>query len=612
MQSGGCGRVTDGIGVIMKSNLGLKQLHRLTVGVGFLWLLLMLTGGTVMGALVTSSDLVHSRIYRDYAEAVVGITCKGKMPWGTNEGSFVGTGAVVSPDGLVLTTITTVPRDAKDIRVYFIDGRVLPGTIKRMDESTEGVLIQVKGRRLTCMRPGASQACKVGDPVYSWGNPYQTIIKDGMASLSSGVISGIYDISSVDDESRYIGPVLETDAAINPGSDGGPLTDPYGRLLGMQSLAFSGNRWLGTAIPIHHIAKSMPELKIPAHNAPLKDDVARAWACEIALAQLAEAVSPATVGILVVRQNDNFEIPENRRTFKLKPMPAYTNDEQRAAAELRRIKGGFCSGFIVAPEGLVLTAAGNVAEGSSRGSRIKQIYVYLENGLRMPARVLGRDSFYDIAVLQLDGSSGGRFAYVDLGQTKGLQPGSAVALLGRSEPPGNLTLNVGLVSACGRFQNTCTQISALMNYGNLGGPVLDLSGKVVGMATRLTEKTPWRQNCGVGFMLNAEIIRKILPELKEGKTVPRPKRPFLGVQTGLGGAEVKGAYVARVLPNSAAAEAGVKEGDVIIEFQGKKIEDNLELIKAIQQCQIGDRVKFKVKRDGQILTLEAVLGEMDY
>ncbi|MCZ7646988.1 MAG: S1C family serine protease [Planctomycetota bacterium] len=244
------------------------------------------------------------------------------------------------------------------------------------------------------------------------------------------------------------------------------------------------------------------------------------------------------------------------------------------------------------------------------GKKIQKLYVYLAGGRRVEAKLLGQDGYYDVAALQLLGEPNEKFPAANLGQAAKLEQGRAVAILGRSEAPGALTVNAGTVSAVGRMQQTCHQISALMNYGNLGGPVLDLDGAVVGMAARLNPKTAWRQNCGVGFMLLAEKINELLPDLKAGKKLERPKQPFIGIQLA-GGDSDDGAKVARVQENGAAKASGMQDNDTVVEFNGKKVANGMELVSAIRACEIGQKVKVKVKRDDEIEELELTIGEKD-
>lgn len=557
---------------------------------------------------------IHTQIHRKLATTVVGISCKAPLAGKVGPQNFFGTGAVISPEGLILTAITVIPEGAREIKVYFVDGRIMAGEVRKFDMESEAVLLKVAGTRLDRMKLADSTACQLGDPVYSWGNPFNTIMKDGMVSLGSGAISGLYNMSSVDWESRYVGPVIESTAALNPGSDGGPLTDADGNLLGLQSLGFSRSRWLGTAIPVHQIFKAMPELKAlgTAPRPSLGGARARAWAAERAFPKVTAQAAAATVSIMVVRKGDKTSVPENRQDERLKPLDAYPNDARRNQKELVRPAGAYASGVIVEAEGTVLTSGSMLDDGMSKKTNtIQAIHVFLADGRRIPARLLGLDKSLDLAVLRLEGKSNETFQAATLGDARKLAQGESVAVLGRSEHPGALTLNCGLVSAADRFQGTCSQISAFVNYGNLGGPVVDLHGELAGLAVRLTERTDWRQNCGVGFMLNADIIRGGLANLKKGKSAELPKRPYLGVQGDMGAEDISGGRINRVMPAGAADKAGLKAGDVITEFNGQAIEDWPSLVKAIRATKVGQVVKLKYKRGEEKRATELTIGQME-
>ena len=170
-------------------------------------LALVVVFGTVKAASAASipdsiktAEKTHVEIYKRFAPSVVGLSCNGVVRANNNiKGNFFGTGAVVSADGLILTSTSVIPKDATEIKVYFTDGHIRPGEVKQSDEASEGVLVKVDGEKLPFMRLAPSGEYHVGDPVYSWGNPYFTIQQDGVVSLSTGEISGLYDASSVDD-----------------------------------------------------------------------------------------------------------------------------------------------------------------------------------------------------------------------------------------------------------------------------------------------------------------------------------------------------------------------------------------------------------------------------
>ena len=163
----------------------------------------------------------NTEVFSKYGAAIVGIECQGSMQNG-KEGGFTGTGAVISVDGLILSNITTIPADAHDIRVFFTDGHVRSAQRVQTDRVSEGALIKVKADNLVYMRMADSKQYKVGDPVFSFGNSFNSIQHDGGVTFSAGNIRGLYTAASIHEESAYVGPAIETDAAVNPGSDGGP------------------------------------------------------------------------------------------------------------------------------------------------------------------------------------------------------------------------------------------------------------------------------------------------------------------------------------------------------------------------------------------------------
>jgi S1-C subfamily serine protease len=552
------------------------------------------------------AESVHVDIYKKFAPAVVGLTCspKAKAPPMMGPQGYYGTGAVISADGLVLTDITVIPVDAKErdmeIKVFFVDGKVLAAEIKAIDAKSEGVLLKMDAKNLPYMKLADTKSIEAGDPAYSWGNPHFSIQRDGVVSLSIGAVSGLYDVSSVDDQSRYMGPAIETDAAVNPGSDGGPLTDADGNLLGIMTLAFSRSRWLGICVPTSRLIEGLPDLK----SLPLapRCKPSKVWATRLAIKEASAKAEQATVGIWVAHEGDSVHPPVDRKSESLTALPAIPENDIRVKMEADHPDCCMVSGFIAEADGTVVTSARHFY------GKTTEIFVYLPDGSRVQAKLSGKDDYFDVAVLKFDQPAGAKFKAIEWDTTKTLTQGAEVAVLGRSESPGRLTLNSGSINGIGRFENTCRQISALIDYGNLGGPVIDLNGKVAGMAVHLTNKTDWRQNCGVGFMLDAETIGKILPDLKQGKKTDHPKRPVIGIIPDLGALDVKGARLTMVMPKSPAAEAGLKPGDIITTFDGKPIADALSLVQAIRAKKADDVVPISAKRGEAELKLEIKIG----
>ncbi len=587
------------------------------------------TRGSVQEALKTT-DLKNTEIYKKFGPAVVGIVCYGPIAReGGNQGGFSGTGAVVSADGWVVTTTTTVPKGAHDIKVYFSDGHIRSAEFKEADESTESSMIKIDLKDAPCMKISNSSDYKVGDAVYTWGNPYNSIQTDGGISFSSGNISGLYKTNSADDQSRYQGPVIETDAAVNPGSDGGPLTDSEGNLIGVLTLAYSRTRWLGLAIPSADIASKLSSFKALMSSrrvAPGGKD-GQATALQAAFEESAARTGKGVLCLRVVREGDDEQAPADLKDYVANEFKA--TDESRGDYEVRRPLNEFASAIVVSAEGAAITSLFNVDDkkgrtqsaGRNRGARpdrkdsaavnsVKNIYAYTADGKRYEAKLLGTSKSYDLAAIKLDLPAGTKLDPVEFDTATPLFTGISVAILGRSEAPGGLTLNTGLVSAIHRYRDTCSQINSLLNYGNLGGPVIGLDGKVLGMAAHLSTETEWRQNCGVGFMLHAANIKKVLPDLVAGKNIPEKRPGFLGVM-GDKDSDVEGARVQEALAGMPAAIGGIKAGDVIVECNGKKIANWAELVGITTSLNSGDVVKLKVKREAVTLDLTVTLGERD-
>ena len=157
------------------------------------------------------------------------------------------------------------------------------------------------------------------------------------------------------------------------------------------------------------------------------------------------------------------------------------------------------------------------------------------------------------------------------------------------------------------------QTDAALNYGNAGGPIVDLEGRVVGIAAFIGHFYPyWGMNSGIGFGVRADTIRKVLPLLLDGKDVVNLGRPVLGVRRPktTEESEEKGARIGMVAPDSGAAAAGLEDSDVILEFEGVLVEDFSHLRQLIMKREPGETVPIKVRRGDKTLDLRVVLGEV--
>ena len=167
-------------------------------------------------------------------------------------GERSGTGVIIDPAGVILTSYSVVPQGAKNIRVWtttpgkYGDAKIL-GTSKKDEIS----LIQISPKKpLSPISFGKSGRIRIGDVSYSVGNAANSIILDNQPSFQIGIISGIYNLREPRANSTYRGVVLETSSAVNVGMEGAPLLDKTGRMIGFITLNYSPNRFLGCAIPI--------------------------------------------------------------------------------------------------------------------------------------------------------------------------------------------------------------------------------------------------------------------------------------------------------------------------------------------------------------------------
>jgi serine protease Do len=264
------------------------------------------------------------------------------------------------------------------------------------------------------------------------------------------------------------------------------------------------------------------------------------------------------------------------------------------------------SGFLVSSDGIVLTNA-HVVDGA------KVVTVKLSNHREYKAKVLGADASSDIAVLKIDARD---LPTVQLGDSGQLNVGDYVLAIG--QPFGlEETATAGIVSAKGRSLPgdgyvPFIQTDAAVNPGNSGGPLFDANGNVVGITSQIYTNSGGYQ--GVSFAIPINLAVQVKDQIvKTGKV----SHARLGVevqtldQSLADSFKMKapnGALVAKVEPDSAAAQAGLKAGDVILEFNGNPIVDAGQLSARVGAAAPGDKASLKVWRDGKATTLNVTIG----
>jgi putative serine protease PepD len=262
------------------------------------------------------------------------------------------------------------------------------------------------------------------------------------------------------------------------------------------------------------------------------------------------------------------------------------------------------SGFEVDDEGTVVTAAHVVDEASA-------VEVILQDGTTRSAEVLGVDDASDLAVIRFD-PEGAELQPLELADSSELKVGAAVAAIGAPFEYA-WSFSTGIVSGLGRTIEApngftvahAIQTDAAVNPGNSGGPLLDADGDVIGVVDQIATDGSADQSSGVGFAVPSNLVAAELQQLEAGETV---EHAYLGVATATTSENVDGAQVAEVVQGSPAAQAGVKQGDVITELDGEAVGDSEDLVAAIAEHEPGDAVTLEVKRGSDSTALKVTLG----
>ncbi len=334
---------------------------------------------------------------------------------------------------------------------------------------------------------------------------------------------------------------------------------------------------------------------------PAGAEITKAKTASRSLDAVVKGLKPRLVGLFVKRGRERRLAPTEEQLRGL------TDDERKDLRAYFRRPAGPASGLLIDGKGHVLTSLYNV-EGE-----IRKIEVRLADGTTSPATVLARDFIDDLALLKLEKPVADSLTLPPLSWGESFQTGRFVLAVGVSGEPSGTTATLGIISAPGRNGGRMFQTDAALNYGNAGGPIVDLEGRVVGIATFIGHFYPyWGMNSGIGFGVRADTIRKVLPVLLDGKNIVNLGRPVLGVlpPKTTEESEEKGARIGKIVPDSGAAAAGLEDSDVILEFGGVLVEDFSHLRQLIVQREPGETVPIKVRRGDKTLDLRVVLGEV--
>jgi S1-C subfamily serine protease len=266
----------------------------------------------------------------------------------------------------------------------------------------------------------------------------------------------------------------------------------------------------------------------------------------------------------------------------------------------KRPVDAWCSGTIVEADGHIVTTHFNVS------GKLKSIKALLPDGRELEAKLVAYNGTHDLALLKVEAEGLPVPRKADPGE---FRAGMPVLALGRAPDGRGLTVNPGIVSAASRLGGRGLQTDAKLNFGNVGGPLVDLEGRLVAVTCKVDTKFSSHrgQNSGVGYAIVCDRLPEIVKDLKAGKTVAESRRPMLGIVFDQK-SQKKGVELESVQAGGAAEKAGIKPRDVIVEFDGKPVTYFDELRAAILRHSPGDAVKVKVQRGEQTLDFECVLG----
>jgi serine protease Do len=267
------------------------------------------------------------------------------------------------------------------------------------------------------------------------------------------------------------------------------------------------------------------------------------------------------------------------------------------------------SGFIIDPRGYIVTNNHVVANA-------EKVTVILQDQSQYPAKVVGRDQRTDLALLKIKAAK--PLAYVSWGNSDKVKVGDWVVAVGNPFGLGG-TVTAGIVSALGRNidegpYDDFLQVDAPINRGNSGGPTFDLAGQVVGINTAIY--SPSGGSVGIGFAIPSQLAKYVVNQLEENGKVTwgwlgvaiQNVTPSIAQSLGLEHPE--GALVASVTPDSPAAKAGLKAGDVIVAAGDHPIRTAHDLPRIVAETPIGARLSFDVERDGKTRQILADIAAM--
>ena len=323
-------------------------------------------------------------------------------------------------------------------------------------------------------------------------------------------------------------------------------------------------------------------------------------------ADLAEKLMPSVVNISTTT---TITTRSNPFPFEFPPGSPFEDMFKDYGTPQKRQTSALGSGFIIDEKGIVITN-NHVIQGA------EDVFVRVNGEKNIKAKIIGADPGMDLAVLQIESDQ--KFTPVKFGDSDTARIGDWVIAIGNPFGLGG-TVTAGIISARNRSiglsrYEDYIQTDASINQGNSGGPLFNMDGDVVGINTAILGQSG---SIGIGFAIPSNSAQKVINQLIEfGET----KRGWLGVRIQTVTKDIadvekldepRGALVASVAENSPSDKGGIKAGDIILEFDGKKIKEMSELPRIVAETEVGKKVKLKVWRNKREITKEIILGRLE-
>ncbi|WP_079437079.1 Do family serine endopeptidase [Zoogloea sp. LCSB751] len=350
--------------------------------------------------------------------------------------------------------------------------------------------------------------------------------------------------------------------------------------------------WIGerAVLPSVTIQETVSPVSLPSGKGPAS------------YADAAKAALPAVVHVFTSK-----EVRAQNNPFSDDPLFRHFFGDRLNNKPQQRTSG-LGSGVIVSPEGYILTN-NHVIEAAD------EIEVALNDGRKLPARIVGRDPESDLAVLQI--KADGKLHPITFGHTEQLHVGDVVLAIGNPFGVGQ-TVTMGIVSALGRSHlgiNTFEdfiQTDAAINPGNSGGALIDAAGNLVGINAAIYSRSGG--SLGIGFAIPVSLARNVMEQIIQSGSVTRG---WIGVEVqsitpdladSFGMPSNDGTLISGVMRGSPADRAGVKPGDVLLAVEGRKVNDPQAMLEAIAALSPGRKAGFELRRGKDKLDLKVEIG----